>query len=162
MIQFVTSIKLLDLWETDWKEESAAEGEICWLLVLSMGQTPKTLDPTFPIMQLDCILSLDPRCLVNSHFFKTPHLQFVTQAFCYTYLFIYICTPKLITPMTSLWHHQGYSLRLDEAPPESFCSPWAINWWSAGHKLVLSSRQRAAAQLINSKIIIDHSVNCLT
>lgn len=34
--------------------------EMSWLKILSIGQAPKTLDPTFPIMQLNFVLLLDP------------------------------------------------------------------------------------------------------
>lgn len=47
-------------------------------LVLNMGQAPKTLDPTFPVLQHKGIFSLDPHCLVNV--LQTP--QFIMQLFC--------------------------------------------------------------------------------
>ncbi len=51
----------------------AAEAETSWLLVRSVAQTPKTLDPTFPIMQLNCIFNLTPKC---------PLLSVLTRPFC--------------------------------------------------------------------------------
>ncbi len=57
-----------------------------WLTVPSLSQAPKTLDPTFPIMQLSSVSSLGLPCLANAHILQTPRPQFVTQAvFCYKF-----------------------------------------------------------------------------
>ena len=42
-----------------------AEVEITWFVVPSMAQAPKTMDPTFPTMQLDSIFPSDPPYLVK-------------------------------------------------------------------------------------------------
>lgn len=44
----------------------ATEAEI--IPSIHLGQAPKTLNPTFPIKQLNS-LSSDPSCLVNAHVF---------------------------------------------------------------------------------------------
>lgn len=52
-----------------------------------MRQTPKTQDPTVPIMQLGrrfiYLFILDHPCMVSTRVFKTPQAQFVMQGSSY-------------------------------------------------------------------------------
>ncbi len=53
----------------------AAGTEIPSLLVSTMEQAAKMLDPMFPIAQLSTIFHYIPTCLLNAYFFQTQHLH---------------------------------------------------------------------------------------
>lgn len=55
----------------------------------------KTLDPSFPIMQLNRIFSLNPPCQGNAHIFQTLNYQFVTS---FLFLICRLQTQTEITP----------------------------------------------------------------
>ena len=55
-------VKGLSLFKLD---RSMAEAEITGFVVLNIAQPPKTMDPTFPTMQLDGIFSSDVPYLVK-------------------------------------------------------------------------------------------------
>ncbi len=57
---------------------NAADCEIFSVLVLSMGEAPKTQDPTFPMMQLHRVSSLDPPCLANHTSFRLSVINLQT------------------------------------------------------------------------------------
>ncbi len=52
------------------------EANICYLLVPSMSHAPKTMHPTFPIMQRDRILHY----ILPVYIFQTLHTQLVMQS----------------------------------------------------------------------------------
>ena len=70
--------------KTDWKKN--------W--------TAKTLNPTFPIMQLSSIFHYNLHASLYVHVFHTPQPKFETQAFCYKFV---LSKPEL---RWLGWHHQ--------------------------------------------------------
>ncbi len=62
---------------------NAAEAEISWLLIPSMGQAPMNSGSYVSHNATCSSFLLHSLCLVISHPIQTPRLQFVTQTLCY-------------------------------------------------------------------------------